>query len=295
VELNFLPIQDAHIVRPASGGRAPSILSVSPFHLNVLRDVNFTANVRKTSQLTALIHIVPGQFPLGSDVAQAKYDTLWTTRVLEEEQQAIDEIKPQARQFTHSLTAPNVLTPIRTMTIEKFASVNMPLHGGEATMIAKTLTYVLDDGLELEEGFSLDRSRWFKELCHMMIVDSDIVAQPGPMFDQLFPAIVYDAVLLGLRICHTYLDIDVGDVTERRSYAEEVRDTFTGQRKMSLSYVYLPLVMAGITLNERITIRDEPVAENIVQIKEALQGRKALAGGGHNEIFELTEALIDRA
>jgi hypothetical protein len=295
VELNFLPIQDAHIVRPASGGRPPGILSVSPFHLAVLRDVNFTANVRKSGQLTTLIHIVPGQFPLGSDVAQAKYDTLWTTRILEEEQHAVEEIKPQARQFTHSLTTPNVLIPIRNLTIEKFAAVNMPLHDGEATMIAKTLTYVLDDGLELEEGFSLDNSRWFNALCHLMVADPDIVSQREPMLDQLFSSIVYDAVLMGLRICHAYLKIDVGDVTERRSYAEEVRETFTGQRKMSLSYVYLPLVMAGITLNARMAVRDERIADNIVQIKEALQGRKALAGSGHNEIFDLTEKLIQWA
>ena len=295
VEFQVVPGPEATIVRPPAGGRPPSILGVSPFHLNVLRDVQFTANVRKPGQLMGMVKIVPGQFPLEKEVAQAKYESLWTTRVLQEEMQAIEEIKPQARQFSHTLTAPNVLVAIRNMTIEKFAGLNMPLHGGEATMIAKLLTYVLDDGLELEEGFSLDGSRWFANLCHLMVGNPGIVSQPGPMFDHLFPSIVYDAVLLGLSIVHTYLDVDVGDASERRSYAEEVRETFNGQRAMSLSYVYLPLVMAGITLNQRVSLREEILNENINQIKEAMQGRKALAGGGHNEIFELTEALIARA
>jgi hypothetical protein len=181
------------------------------------------------------------------------------------------------------------------MTLEKYADATFPLHGGVATMIAKLLVYVLGDGLKTEDGFSLEDSRWFRNLCHLMVSDANITAQPRQVFDRLYPDIIYDAVILGLSICSTHLDIDVGDDTERRGYAEEVRDAFAPQHKMNISYVYLPLVMAGITLNQRVRLREEPVSGNISQVKEAVQGRKALSGDTYNEIFELTEQIIQHA
>jgi len=48
------------------------------------------------------------------------------------------------------------------------------LHPGEIRAIAKMMTYTMDEGLELEQGFSMENSRWFLTLCQVLAHNPDV-------------------------------------------------------------------------------------------------------------------------
>lgn len=291
---------DAKVLRPPTNGRPPTILSVSPFKLDVLREVKFSTRERKPKQLICNIELIPGAVPVAQSTAQPKVESLWTVHELREEKQAAESIKPEARAYANTLSPANTLDPLTEMVEKKFANANMPLHPGESLMIAKLLGYVLDNGMSLEEGFSLEKSFWFRRLCNLMVKDRDITDSMYTVIEQAFDAIILDATLLGLAILNRNLGLDVGDTTERNAYADEIRQAIGGKIEMNLSYVYLPLVMGGITLNHFVKLMGDSLSYNLDQMQEALDGRKSLTGtadlsGGYNEIFQLTQKLITRA
>src|SRR5262249_51445980 len=64
-------------VRPAFGGRAASMLNMSPFRLEILREVGFTANVRDQNILVDLFNVIPGNVSPAPMPPAPRYETLW--------------------------------------------------------------------------------------------------------------------------------------------------------------------------------------------------------------------------
>ena len=113
------------------------------------------------------------------------------------------------------------------------------------------------------------------------------------MLSELFTAIIQDATLVGLHIIDAHLKIDVGNTQERLGYAQEIQQALSLQRYMTINYVYLPLVMAGVTRNHIIRREDENLLANMLLIEEAMRRRERELGTTGNEVFELTQRLID--
>jgi hypothetical protein len=293
IELHSRAPFDATIERPPKGGRPTNILSVSPFKLNVLREVNFSATERQPGQLVTQFSLIPGHIPSGLEEAQPKYEALWTIQELREEIQAAENLRPEARKFAQSLTRNALADPLHHLVQEKFASVQLPLHPGEVQMIAKLMNYTLRDGLDQEPGFRMESSRWFRRLCRLLASDAKLVNNLPVLLDYLFSAALRDAVLLGLHLCTSHLHIDLGGDEERQNYGAAVEQAINGQKEMSLSYLYLPLVMGGIILNEQVRLPNEDLRNNLVQVNEALSGRVSLAGT--NEVFTVSRQLLDSA
>jgi len=80
-------VRDARPVRPAGGGSPPSVLSVSPFKLQVLREVEFIAHKwnESTDILTCYFDLAPKHFPGDSNPPAPRYETLWGQEAMQEE------------------------------------------------------------------------------------------------------------------------------------------------------------------------------------------------------------------
>lgn len=293
VEIAVQTDPKGHIIRPAAGGRPPTLLSVSPIRLKVLREIKFTAAERQPNQLMTSIEIMQGQFLLGKVDIQPKYETLWSMQELKEELEVAESIRPIAREYANTVTRQIVTKPLLNLINERFAAANMTLHPAEALMISKLMTYVMEDGLELEAGFGLENGKWFKTLCSLMASDKNIVKDTNRLLEQLFLAVIWDAVMLGLYICNVNLKVEVGDENERAAYAIQVQEALSLKSEMTLSHVYLPLVMGGIIQNANVRLLHEVLHDNLNKIEEAVRWRESQAPEGYEEIFELTRRLIE--
>jgi hypothetical protein len=202
-----------------------------------------------------------------------------------------------ARRVATGMTRSVVYRPLLAAVEERFGERGMPLHPGEVKAIAKMMTYTLDEGLDLEPGFSLEASRWFQTLCQVLAHDSALEHEDrGALAVRyLFEAALYDAIVLGFATVDPKVKENLGDLAERKNYANRVLTWFAGQGEPDLSYVYLPLVMGGVVVNMIVTNRGDNPWVMIDELNEATRGRVRLVSGEVVTIFKLMDSLLAQA
>ena len=286
-------------LRTATGGAPPTAITVSPFKLLVLRDVAYVAAplgpARDTVPLS--LDINGRQLPAPPVGLEARVEPLWTQSQYAAERSAVAERVDDARVLSTALTQPNILEPLFDRVADLFASRGLPLHPGEALAIAKMLTYAVDSGNTLDEGVApLENLRWFQSLCQLLASDP-AVAKMQPSYlvtGPLFEAVLYDAVLLGFMLVRSRVKTNLGDRQERVAYANKLLGWFTGQSEPDQTYIYLPLVLGGVTVNAAVMSRDENPWELLDAVSEAARGRVRLASRDVREVFDLLDKLIER-
>jgi hypothetical protein len=284
-------------VRPYSGGPPPTILSISPFKLQVLREIRFSAETwhQSTDILTTFFDIAPRVMPDLHQDLRARYESLWTHEALGDLRELALARIEAARRVATGLTRTNVYHPLTAVIEERFAARGLPLHPGEVIAIAKMMTYTLDEGLELEPGFATEESQWFRTLCQILAYDENLEdLDRGELATQyLFESALHDAVLLGFGVIEPRVREDLGTQTERVDYANRILSWLSGQGEPDLSYAYLPLIMGAILVNELANVKPENPWTMLDLLREALRGRARLFTGEKIVIFNMTADLLD--
>ena len=153
------------LVRPPDGGRTATMLSMSAVRLDILRGIGFTAATRQPGFLVSAFDVLPGQTDIFLQVdLQPRLETLWSVKELAQEQAKYAALAAQAAHIARTLNRKTVLAPLIAITEQRFGQAGIPLHPGESLHMGKMLTYVMEDGLDLEEGLSRNAGRWFTRL-----------------------------------------------------------------------------------------------------------------------------------
>jgi hypothetical protein len=286
--------RNIRMVRPPSGGRPASVLSISPFRINILREVGFRIAQQEEHVLTDTFEIVPGVISAAPPPNAPRYESLWTPRDLASEQAHYAELEQSAEQFAATITRYAVLEPLIELVEQRFLKVGLPLHSSEALLIAKSITYVLEDGLDLHPGFSLYASRWFKQLVGM-IEDPATTKDIDKLIVRLFPSLIFDSVLLGLTLVGEESKSSLGSPNEQIEYASEVVAAIEGNIPIDLGHAYLPLVLAGILLNYRIKGMRENPWITLHEISRAWQGRLSNAENQFEWVARVFNGFVRKA
>lgn len=299
VAVRYRTPNEGHAVRPPAGGAPPSVLSISSFKLQALREVAFSAHTWNESAeiITTYFDVAPKRTqPTGQDL-QARYESLWTMQEMVEERELVQAKVEDARRIASSLTRNTVYQPMMAAVEDHFGDRGMPLHPGETRAIAKMMTYTMDEGLELEQGFSIEDSRWFLTLCQVLAHNADVFHMDrGELVTKyLFEAALYDAILLGFSTIDPKVKEDLGDGAERVNYANRVLAWFAGEGDPDPSYIYLPLAMGGVVVNMLVSAKDENPWVLVDQLTEANRGRARLASGEVATIFKVMDSLLNQA
>lgn len=299
VAVRYRTPAEGRAVRPPSGGAPPTVLSISSFKLQALRDVEFAAHTWNQSAeiITSYFDVFPKRTqPVNIDL-KPRYESLWTMEEMAEERTLVQSRVEDANRIASGLTRVHTYHPLLEAVEERFANRGMPLHPGEVKAIAKMMTYTLDEGLDLEPGFSMEESRWFQTLCQVLAHDPELVNAPvGEIAAHyLFDAALFDAILLGFSVIDPKVKEDLGDKSERINFANRVLTWFGGQGEPDLSFVYLPLAMGGVVVNNIVTLRNDNPWIMIDELQEATRGRVRLATGEVVTIFKIMDKLLDSA
>lgn len=296
IDLDVSVPADYHPVRPLEGAPPPNLLTLSRFRVAALRDVAFAAEQDSAGRLQAVFDVLPGHIPPREDQPAPRYEALWTVRGQEQEEARARAVAAEALDYTRANFIPStIFIPLRDRTREVFGGGGLPLHPGESNYIAKQLVYVLDNGLELEQGFSLVESKWFERLCWLMAHNPDIVKNRDHLLSLLYTAIIDDAVMLGFSMVGHDTAADFGPYDEQRAYVARLIAALEGRCPLSMEHVYVPLVMAGVMLTARMAQPGENPWVSLDALKEARDGRISLAGNGFREVFALLNTLIQRS
>jgi len=280
------------IVRPPQGGRPASMLSMSPFRLNILKEVGFTIK-QEGELLIQAFNIMPGVINAPQPEMVSRYEVLWTTRELQREQAHYVEMRERAATFAGTLKSEPALQTLLRATEKRFAAAGLPLHPAEALFVAKSLTYTLFDGLREIEGFGVENASWFQRLTTIMD-DKTTLGDLELLIAYIYTALLTDAVALGLFILEKRTGENLGTRDEHRTYALEVVEALN-QQTLDLSHAYLPLVLAGITLNARIKDSRESLWASLNYLGEAWRGRTKLADSSYDWVAQILDVLLDEA
>jgi hypothetical protein len=287
-------------VRPPDGGPPPSVLTISPFRLQALQGVEFiTKGSPKTPDIiTATFDLAPKRLPRPDAASlQPKYDTLWASEQMKQEEELARARIGEARRIALGLGHPTSYWDLLDEVKERFAERDMPLHPGEAAAIAKIMAYTVDEAPELEKQISVESTQWFRTLCQVLAHDESIHDLPrGELLAKyVFDAILFDAVGMGFHVLQPKVKETLGDAQERLNYANRLLTWFAGYGEPDLSYVYLPLVLSGLVVYRLVTLN---VRENpwilIDDLTEAMKGRRRLRGSEEATIiFQMLNTLLE--
>ena len=287
-------------VRPPDGGPPPSVLSISPFRLQVMKEIEFvTKSSPKSADVTTVtFDLAPKRLPRPDEAAlQPKYDTLWASEQMQEEEKLARARIGDARRIALGLGHPTSYWALYEQINDRFAEHNLPLHPGEASAISKIMTYTVDEAPELETQINVESMQWFRTLCQVLAHDESIHDMPRAdlLAKYVFDAILFDAIGMGFHVLQPKVKEQLGNSEERLNYANRMMTWFAGYGEPDLTYVYLPLALAGLVVSRIVTL---DVRENpwilIDDLTEAMQGRQRLTGSEEaTVIFGMLEDLLE--
>ncbi len=286
-------------VRPPDGGPPPSVLSISPFRLQVMKDIDFVTKIMGSQEsVTVSFDLAAKRLPPPDlSTLQPKYETLWASEQMKEEEKLARARINEARQIALGLGNPTSYWALLEQVDERFAARDMPLHPGEAAAIAKMMAYTVDEAPELETQISVESTRWFRTLCQVLAHNEDIHDLPrGELLaHHVFDAILFDTIGMGFHVLQPKVKEKLGSAEERLNYANRMMTWFAGYGDPDLTYIYLPLVLGGIVISRLVTldVRLNPWIL-VDDLTEAMHGRQSLMGDDDDSIiFTMLNELLE--
>ncbi len=290
-------------VRDANGGATLVFEELSEERqqdIKAMRGLNYSvATVGKAAgakaTLVATFEILPPEISgLPQDLKPA-YITLWTAADYADESVLLERVQPLTSVLLPKLNRSNVFFPLLKATQPHFENAQVRLWAGEAVAIAKLLTFVLETGIPKtgEGGYP----RWFVKLCRLLNQNPQAAAQIDRLVaDLLYLELIYDAAMLGFAMLMTVSKEPFGSSEEMIGYGNQLVASLTGKGEpLDLVRVYLPLVLAGLVVNTRVTMPQEQTRETISLIASAREKRANEEDSSNRFVFEFADDLIQRA
>ncbi len=113
---------------------------------------------------------------------------------------------------------------------------------------------------------------------------------------KLYDELLRDAVGLSFKMIKTVTGAELGSDDDMREYGERLIATiFDPNKPLTFTELYLPLVIGGVILYDRVILPDEKLGESLVEIAQALTERADERNPDTDLVFELAEKVIDQA
>lgn len=322
MEVAVKPLKKPARIRSADGGGAFAVSALRPEaqqQLEDLRALRFSSARRfgLRDVLEATFSVLPGKVGQMTDF-NAGWVSLWTladmadTRALLSRYGAV-----MTEQVLPLLGRAHSYAPLLAATRSRFAAAGFPLHDLEAMYITKTLVRVLEMALPqdnvfdylanpeynvaltIKQGLPDDGSapalpRWSAQMLRTASQDAQAAARPAAALAQLmYTELLHDAITYSFTVIKTATGEEIGTSEEIAQYAKRMIALLeTGG--MDVSHVYMPLVLAGVTLYDRVVLPDDDLGEQLVKMDDVLAEREKQHGGG-DLIFTLARQLINRS
>lgn len=209
--------------------------------------------------------------------------------------------------------------PLLHTTVTRFAEAGYPLHDLEAVYITKSLMRVLEMAmprdnvfdylasreynvaLTIKEGIPDDGSdpslpRWAAKMLRAVSQNEQVAAHPAAALTQLmYTDLVYDSIFNAFSAIKTATGEEMGTHAEITAFAERVVEMLTDKREMDILHAYMPLVLGGIVMYERIYMPDDDLGEQLRGMADVLAEREPEHNSDNDFIFTMARQLVNRS
>ncbi|MGQ9887334.1 MAG: hypothetical protein ACUVSX_02475 [Aggregatilineales bacterium] len=324
VEVAVKPLQRPARIRSAEGGGSFEVESLRPEirqQLDELRNLRFS-NAKRfglRDVLEAPFSVMPGKVGQIVDFS-AGWTSLWTMADLTDTRALLAHFGTLfLEQVLPHLQHAHAYALLLAATSARFAAAGYPLRALEAAYIAKALARVLDMAMpqdnvfdymansaynvaltirQLQAGESAEPvlPRWAVHMLRAVSQNAQVAARPAAALAQaMYTDLLQDAVVYGFDVIKTATGKAMGSDKEIAQYAERMAAMLETNTGMDLAHAYMPLVLAGIVLYDRVVLPDEDVAEQLRAMGDVLDEREPERTAANNLVFALARQLINRS
>jgi hypothetical protein len=206
--------------------------------------------------------------------------------------------------------------PLSAATSQHFRAAGYPLKPQEALFITKLLTLVVhmtDPGEDNRDPLGSQRfnmralfkhelpekppvPRWFEGLLRAIAHNEQAITRPAALIcDQLYDQLVGDTLPFAFDIIHSATGEDLGTPEEIEAYTENYARLLNQPDGMDFGHVYLPLVMGGVIVFDRVIAPDEKLEDSLREMSTVLQERDPEWTEDNDLVFLLTKELVNRS
>jgi hypothetical protein len=250
---------------------------------------------------------------------QPGWITLWTLTDHMDDRLLLERYKETlATQALPTLNRSRMFQPLLEETQLRFNAAGYSIKPIEAAMITKLLMLILEMAAPTEENYdylgeshynvslllkkgssvpeTVDLPYWCRALLHVLAKDERAMNHPEQIVTRvLYPELVRDAALHAFRMIKTVTGENLGSDADMQAYTEQLAHMLGGQATLDFTHVYLPLVLGGVVVYDRVVMPDENLGDILHQISMVLDGHTGERNADTELIFAMAENLISRA
>lgn len=326
MEVKVKALEKPGRIRNAEGGGGVFINTLRPEvreELENLRKLSFSTEKRfgLRDVLEVSFGVMPGRLGQIANL-QPGWVNLWSLSDHSDEEALLTRYGARlVERALPQLRGEQALTPLLEATQTHFSATGYTLHPGEALMIAKLLTFMLemsapsDDAIdyldnpafnirdilekhaaeEAENGAAPELPRWFDGLLHHVARNEELIRAPAQVVSKLlYLDLVRDVIPHTFRMLKIATGQELGTAEEIEAYADQLHRRLVEKQEMDFTHTYMPLVLGGIMVYDRIVGKDEELLESLRSVSDALMERDADLTDDDEPVFEIAKELINR-
>ncbi len=277
IELKIVSGANPQRVRPTkSRGKLTKSLIDSPVGLNLVSSLGSTYVVKPVKTVAFPLEVAgePDPPERTSDLKH-KYETVWVKADSETFTRSIHELNLRQVKLKSELNVESLYVNLYAESTIRFADAGLPLRIGEAIVLAKILTY---------------SGQYF--LANPKLYNGLLV----PIWERAFEAGVdttdgiqvirtagyHHLLKISIAISFGILAKSVGrhywPLVERQAVTNYIADSIEDGQEIDEDFLYLPLLMAGTQIFNKLKFDDEDPRQSLALIKKAYEARPDLFG-----------------
>jgi hypothetical protein len=221
-------------------------------------------------------------------------------------------------QLLPTLKRVNILPIMREYTAKRFANVGYPLTEDEVDIIARYLTYILEQAAPAEKEafisgdspYSLRRyftpegtlkpvtervklPYWVTETARAFATDSRVAQFPLKAIGHFaYDGLLKDAMLLGFQSSEELLGHPLGTPEEALLYTDRVFEGLT-QQKLSFDLLYLPLMMGAMANAHQIVLKTERPANVVMMMRRMMDDRNEEQNDETMPVYRMATRILE--
>jgi hypothetical protein len=230
-----------------------------------------------------------------------RYFSVWTEDDLRNTDRLINQTSAHINDILSRLNREHVYFPLLKHIQACFERASYRLWVGEAVLIAKLMTLLLERGLpkQTPNDTTVQTPRWVTRLARFAVQEADLLhATPidGLVTRLLFRELVYDSAMHAFKVLGMFTKEAFVPPGKAGDYALSLAAALTSSTEpVDLYLGYVPLVLGGLAINHRVALPRENLAETVALFERAFTQRGQEQNQHNALVFKTTPDLIRRA
>ncbi len=261
--------------------------------LNLVGALGTTYIEKPVKKAEFLLNVVDEEKESEGTALQHSYQTLFSEKEAEISRRAIHEINLRRVQLDSAITVESLYANLFSENTVRFADVGLPLRIGEAIILTKAMTYSANYFLQNPNrynGFFLPIWERSFEMEYSTTDVMDVVCKMG------YYHLLKLSLAIGFGLVAQAAEKQYWPIEERQAVINFVADNVETGETLELDFLYLPLLMAGTFISNKLVLDGEDARHSLALMKMARDSRKELFTDTEmGQANKLYEAILKKA